>query len=322
MKLPSLFNPWNDMALALNVRQYFPPRRIQQMEDDLKDLALLWDDGPWGWSLAIKQRYLGMGVPESKLPSDEWLAEVRRLSSRQFGVSYYKKLDEAYKPHRPNKSYETNGLVSCEACFVTSLQQLQFFTLHSSLLILKSPWSSSGRGNMVFDKIVENFDNLAKQRIERTIREQGGVVVEPFYANKALDFAMEFNVTDDGAKFLGYSVFSADETGRYKGNVVASQEELLRLIGLPHTLLDSLIDYHQRELAKLAYRGPVGIDMMRLADGCVHPCVEVNFRRTMGWLAIQIYDRFGSADLLLAGNREHGFSAFVESNKLIISFNQ
>ena len=65
MKLPPLFNPSNDMALAANVRQYFPPRHIQQMEDDLAGLARLWDAGPWGWSPATRQRYLRMGMAVS-----------------------------------------------------------------------------------------------------------------------------------------------------------------------------------------------------------------------------------------------------------------
>ncbi len=91
-KLPALFNPWNDMALAANVRQYFPPRRIQQMEDDLRDLARYWDEGPWGWSLATKQRYRDMGFAPHDLPTDEWLAGVRRLSSRAFACRYGQQL--------------------------------------------------------------------------------------------------------------------------------------------------------------------------------------------------------------------------------------
>ena len=311
------------MALAANVRQYFPPRRIQQMEDDLADLAHLWEEGPWGWSLATKQRYLKMGVPADQLPSDEWLAEVRRLSSREFGVNYYARL---------NGLNGRDMLVPCQARFCTSLNEVQFSIFRSNLFafrakrgknfkssILKSPWSSSGRGNIIVGK--DFTDQTTMQRIERVIREQGGIVVEPFYDNKALDFALEFDVSDDGAHFLGYSVFSADETGHYGGNVVASQEKLLGIIDLPQSFLDSLISYHIDELGKLKYRGPVGIDMMRLRDGRVHPCVEVNFRRTMGWLAIQVYEKLGNADRLLAGNPEHGFSARVTDRRLTIDFN-
>ena len=314
MKLPALFNPSNDMALAANLRQYTPPRHIQQMEKNLADLARFWDEGPWGWSLATKQRYLQRGIPENELPSDEWLAEVRRLSSREFGTSYYEEMmkwgsEEVMKWR----------LLPCQARFVTTLSSLESFILHSSLLILKAPWSSSGRGNIVTGS---NIEHTTLQRISSIIRQQGGIVAEPFYANKELDFAMEFQVTDKGVDFLGYSVFLADETGHYAGNWVASQEELLKKINLPTVLLESLITYHKQALAELPYRGFVGIDMMRLTDGRVHPCVEVNFRMTMGLLALLLYNKGIRDDQLLAGRPDQGFSAQIANGLLSIACNK
>ena len=309
MSLPALFNPSNDMALAVNVRQYFPPRHIQQMEDDLADLSRFWDEGPWGWSLATKQRYLRMGIDENELPSDEGLAEIRKLSSRQFGVAYYQQLTGALR---------TNRLLPCQARFCTSLDELELSIFNFQSSIIKAPWSSSGRGNMVVEEPIKNFDRLLKHRIERIIREQGGIAVEPFYANKTLDFAMEFNITDQGAQFIGYSVFSTDETGHYIGNYVESQASLLQRIDLPDDLMQSLIDYHLRELSRLAYRGPVGIDMMKLKDGCIHPCVEINFRRTMGLLAILLYNKGIVNDQLLAGRPNQGFSVAIKQGCLCI----
>lgn len=318
MKIPALFNPSNDMALATNVRQYFPPRRIQQMEDDLQSLARFWDNGPWGWSLATKQRYLKMGIPENELPSDAWLAEMRRLSSREFGVKYYQALLLS-----PPKGEEI-PLIPCQAKFITDASGLHNLITSTppllgggreGTLIIKAPWSSSGRGNII---ISSSFEGTGKRFIERVIREQGGIVVEPFYANKTLDFAMEFEVSDKGTEFVGYSVFSADETGHYGGNLVKSQEELQTIIDLPQPFLDSLIDYHQRELSKLPYRGPVGIDMMRLADGRIQPCVEINFRMTMGLLAILLYNKGICSDQWLTPYRPNGFTASIRNGSLCI----
>lgn len=304
MQLPPLFNPSNDMALAANVAQYFPPRRIQQMESDLRDLARLWDEGPWGWSLATRQHYLRLGIPASELPSDGQLAEVRRLSSREFGISYYRQLVSALPPAW------APSLVPCRARFSIRPDEI------AGDLILKSPWSSSGRGNIL---LRSEPDRATLRRIRRIIREQGGIAVEPFYADKVLDFAMEFQVADDGAHFLGYSVFQADAEGRYGGNYVESQESLLRRIDLPDSLLQSLIRHHREALSRLPYRGPVGIDMMRLGDGRVHPCVEINFRRTMGHLALLLYERGLTADQLLAGNPTQGFSAQIADGCLTIT---
>ena len=44
------------------------------------------------------------------------------------------------------------------------------------------------------------------------------------------------------------------------------------------------------ELLK-GYEGPVGVDMMVLHDRMIHPCVEINLRRTMGHVALNISPR-------------------------------
>lgn len=326
MALQPLFNPSNDMALAANVRQYFPPRRIRQMESDLASLARLWPEGPWGWSLATKQRYLALGVGREELPSDEWLHEVRRLSSRQFGVAYYQAMDGLMASDEAG-----SALLPCRARYCSTMGELAAALEACPVSIIKAPWSSSGRGNMVVGRSDEGCDGASqrgrlseaeRQRAEGLIRQQGGLVVEPFYADKALDFAMEFEVADGAARFLGYSVFSADEMGHYCGNLVESQESLLRHIVLPASLLQQLADYHCRQLATLSYRGPVGIDMMRLRDGRIHPCVEINFRMTMGLLALRLQQSGTIADQLLAGNERQGFAARIVGRRLVIEYNK
>ena len=57
------------------------------------------------------------------------------------------------------------------------------------------------------------------------------------------------------------------------------------------TLHSSLVTLLQSSLSALPptfYEGPVGVDMLVTADGRIHPCVEINFRMTMGWLALHI----------------------------------
>jgi len=312
MKIPPLFNPSNDMALAANLRQYTPPLHIQQMEAELATLSRFWDEGPWGWSLATKQRYVRMGIEHSELPSDAWLAQCRRLSSRQFAAGYYSRLCA----HFP-----LTELVLCQAQFVSGIGQMEHAlracleSSPSGRVIAKAPWSSSGKGNVLVDSTLPTTERL---RIERIIRQQGGVLVEPFYADKALDFAMEFWVGETGAEFRGFSVFSSDEMGHYEGNIVDSQESLMKRIGLPEPLLKILIGYHCRELSTLPYRGPVGIDMMRLQDGRLHPVVEINFRMTMGMLALLLYEKGVRDDQVLAGSVVQGFSAQINAGILRI----
>lgn len=357
MEVPSMFNCSNDMALAANVRQYVPPKRIRQMEADLADLARVWEDthmaGPWGWSLATKQRYRQMGVAEEALPTDEWLEEVRRLSSREFAWFYLKQLLGTLKdvnllgwemkfwnkmPAAWNDDVELNAGTGREASVKKSYprgaqcrsrgvrhavaegcaseKKEQEREMHDALSIFKSPWSSSGRG--VF---VGNWNDARTQaKVQGFLSSQGGFVVDRFYEDKVLDFAMEFFVhKDHTAEFLGYSVFHAGEHGAYGYNYVESQEELLRRIDVDAALLHRLIAYHKEHLAQTAYHGPVGIDMLKTADGSIHPCLEINLRLNMGILALLLHEQYGSgATVALTPVREHGFQALVEDGRLMI----
>ena len=356
--LESIFNPSNDMALAANVRQYLPPRRIQQMEADLAELARVWDgtrfSGPWGWSLATKQRYRRMGVAEELLPSDEWLTELRRLSSREFACGYVSELLAAINDERllgremrwvDGSSFDSSALIASESTTSWSIDRsrrgrptdhdvVDLGAVDESLLrIFKSPWSSSGRG--VFVTGLEGQSLRGKEqgarserilcRLQGFLSSQGGFLVDRFYADKVLDFAMEFFVNDDGSvDSLGYSVFHAADTGAYGYNYVESQEELLGRI-MPsqgeEQLLEQLIAYHKEHLGKTAYRGPVGIDMLKTADGHIHPCLEINFRMNMGILALLLYERYGSGcTIQLTPRRPNGFEALVERGKLMLTY--
>ena len=139
MKLPNLFNPSNDMALASHVREYVPPKRIQQMEADLEALAAVWKgtmfSGPWGWSLATKRRYERMGVPVELLPSDDWIEEVRKLSSREYACEYIKELLEEFQDER----LLGDGMFFCKD--VSTLNS-QLSTLCPQLLTLNSQLST------------------------------------------------------------------------------------------------------------------------------------------------------------------------------------
>lgn len=296
------------MALAANVRNYRPPARIVQMEEHLAALAGVWENtpmaGPWGWSLAAKQRYLRMGVDASLLPSDAYLDELRRLSSRQFACGYVREM---------LSEWDDGRLLGREMRFCTDLPQTSAFPM-----IYKSPWSSSGRG--VF--VSSSLDRRTLSRLSGFLSFQGGYAADRFYEDKAVDFALEYFVGEGGAvDFLGYSVFCASAGGNYGYNFVESQERLRARIKVNSDLLSQIVDYHGARLAALPYRGPVGIDMLATSEGKVHPCVEINFRMNMGILALLLFQRYGEGCTVeLTPPRSHGFEAAVQQGRLQIAY--
>ena len=122
-------------------------------------------------------------------------------------------------------------------------------------------------------------------------------MVEPLL-NKLEDFAAEFRALPDGRVcFEGISFFQTTLRCTYIGNKVATQM-LLRhdLFGerYPEAYFDELIAQLERILSETLanrYVGPLGVDMMLCReDGEIrlHPCVEINLRMTMGWLALHL----------------------------------
>jgi len=315
MKKLYIFNPENDMALASGSPYYMAPASAKKMASDLAMLPVWYaDEGsavlltdvrqvewlreecvlslpvegwveiiekkvevmPWGWSPALLHR-LGDDV-YAKVDVDA----IRRLSSRRTAVDLLPKV----------RMDGTEG----ESFWLTSVDEVCAFAMKHEKVLLKAPWSGSGKG---IQPLCGQPDDNLKGWSRRIIASQGGVVGEPFY-QKVKDFAMEFKASGSGVKFVGYSLFEADARGIYKENVLASDEfverklteyvssRLLKNVG--ERLLEEL-----EHLLKRDYQGYLGVDMMviRTADGyAVHPCVEVNLRMNMGVVSRLFFDRY------------------------------
>jgi hypothetical protein len=134
------------------------------------------------------------------------------------------------------------------------------------------------------------------------MNQQGCIMIEPYY-NKVKDFGMEFTVDRTGViHYEGLSLFHT-KNGAYTGNLLATEQAKQEVLGryVSAELLDQVRDRIISELDLGKYTGPFGVDMMIVKGDdrfLVHPCVEVNLRRTMGWIALIPRFRGG----LLLGN--------------------
>ena len=315
-----LFNPENDMALASGSPYYMAPASAKKMAADLATLPVWYADGgscvllaeerqaewlaeecrfslfimgltempeeevevmPWGWSAALLHR-LG------DIPARVDVGAVRRLSSRRTAVDLLPGL-------------RTGAGTVGESFWLTSVEEVCSFASKHEKVLLKAPWSGSGKGIQPLCGLPD--DNL-KGWARRIIASQGGVVGEPFYC-KVTDFAMEFLSTEAGVSFVGYSFFEADARGIYKENWLARDEAIEARLA-EHVSREVLHRLRSELEARLAdvlcgdYQGYLGVDMMivRAEDGscAVHPCVEVNLRMNMGVVARLFFDRYVCAE--------------------------
>ena len=336
MKL-HFFNPEHDIALATDVKRFTAPSAARQLRHDLGFLPALWaDDGdfvlvedvdeavrqsksygtlmaavrfvseddlrrwvraekspknleiePWGWDWGVVETLTKVGLGRF-CPSDEQIQTIRELSSRRWAAEH---LLPTLRKKPMFKTVGTSRYISRES-ELPSADEIPF--------VLKSPWSSSGRGIRYAFNATQFARNLSWAR--RVVEQQGGVMVEPFY-EKIADFAMEFDAKADGSiVYKGLSLFVTNN-GAYTGNLIASEREKRKILAefVPEKVVDELREAIVELLTSALqgrYSGSFGIDMMVVCDGsknrgekseiALHPCVELNLRRTMGHAALSI----------------------------------
>lgn len=249
---------------------------------------------PWGWDLLLRHQLRKAGAPERLLPSDETLADIRRLSGRQTTSHVLPRLRE---------KMEWRGIPTVgESVVATSGEEVEQILSVWGGAMMKTLWSCSGRGVFATGRQPTASDG---GRIRRLLREQGGVEMEPIYESVE-NFALEFFAENDGSvTYKGASLFQTGTSGAYSGNILASQPYILQRLqkkGLAMPGLDLLAEDCSDVLDDFlhgTYRGPLGVDMMlvRMSGSVVlHPCVEVNLRRTMGHVALSVFSRGISLD--------------------------
>lgn len=245
---------------------------------------------PWGWDPLVRQRLRKCGAPETLLPTDEALAHIRQLSSRESTVRLLPRLVAGLQ----RRGIEAIG----QTTLARSLSEVNSCISRWQRVVCKSLWSCSGRGVFVADGQLTPSDT---GRLQRLFREQGSVEVQKAY-DRLLDFALEFCIdsAENGpsVRYLGASAFQTNATGGYAGNIVAPQtlieEQILKAFSTDKAWLQTVIGVVQTEAAALLadhYEGPFGIDMMavRTPQGvALMPCIELNLRRTMGHVALNV----------------------------------
>ncbi|MBD5201738.1 MAG: hypothetical protein HDS56_02800 [Barnesiella sp.] len=314
-----IFNPENDLALGIDCLNYTPSPHAAALHRDgelfpawwaseedyivaphaddadrrwLRDnYGLVTADGfnpdectpqPWGWSRNAAYLLRHAGVGDKCLPAEEQLTLYRRLSHRRTASALLDLI--GYSGEMPVVTSDVEDAMAAISRLGSGF--------------VKSPWSGSGRG-------VFNSAGLAqaplRRRIEGIIHRQGNVIIEKPLA-KILDFAVLYSAGEEGVRFHGLSVFEAEARGMYAGNLAAPQaylrERITTLAG--DDALDCTVTQVAAGLNELLagrYYGPLGVDMMVCTadDGtpAIMPCIEINLRRTMGFVAMDVAARLG-----------------------------
>jgi len=375
MKTVYLFNPENDLALAANAPYFTSPKLPRLMARDLASLPhwygsatestctedekvhwlsleelhsrATWGDrdgnphgfqqndfadcrlSPWGWNESLRTEALKANFLESNIPKIHEINTLRQISNRATAVTILEELRT-----------ELIGESVCGYSQVCqSLAEIEtFHKLHPQML-LKAPWSCSGRG--LYPVTLPHLTPQIRAWAIGLIASQGSVIAEELQ-EKVLDFAIEF-IYKKEIQFAGYSVFETDNRGSYVGNRLATDAELEDIIcqRIPRPLLNRtkelLLQFLTKQLQGTAFSGYLGVDMLVNSKGLLLPCVEINLRMNMGMVAHKVYERlfaqganglfrvdyFPTSSALLANHKEESSlhpALFDEAGHLVSGY--
>lgn len=278
---------------------------------------------PWGWSPEVHARLSPLkklcGEGFWKSPVSDWTEMHRELSSRQTAREVLSQITGLY-PFEPFIQPEYLP-VKC-----LSVRDVELQASRWGSLMVKMPWSSSGRG---LQKVTHCPLNIStKQRISGMLREQGYVFAEPFL-DKKMDLGLLYEAGKSGIRFLGFSRFFTNPKGQYRGNYLNGYPEKLseEENAVLHLTEKILPEIHTEALQKLDmvsyYQGPVGIDTMIFNDHKgklrIQPCVEINWRYTMGHLSLKLEKQICQTSKAIFGtyySKEKAFPDFSKENIL------
>jgi len=292
----NIFNPEHDLCLANGSPNFVPPDSALEFGRNCKGLTR-WieeaDQGqivPWGWNPYLKRQLQKQGVPDPLLPSDRQLADIRALSHRRTAIKAREYLDTALRQYKSH-------LTAPASVEMTSVGDISAALETLGSVVLKAPWSGSGKG-LRWVRSGEFFPS-DEGWCRRTIARQGSVIADKRF-EVIRDFAMLFSVCGEKVNFEGLSLFH-NENGMYRGNLLSSDAYITYVLSryVPEELLEgikvSMISFIREHFAG-KYSGYLGVDMfISSGDGgryLINPCVEINVRMTMGLLARKVFDRF------------------------------
>lgn len=208
----------------------------------------------WGGSMTVKKISDELGIPY-KIPPLSLLQEV---SSKEFTFKHC--------PQLPGSK-----LLSSER------EAKEWIESTPGPKVLKSPHGFSGRGNTLI-----NDDEL---KWEEELR-----IGEP-WMDRVFDFSTQWEI-NELIQFLGATQNETTKRGFHISNSVG---DLQKFFGQHLPFLEEQKKESEMLLStlqELGYFGPVGIDAMIYEGPKLRSIVEINPRKTMGRLALELHKKF------------------------------
>ncbi len=156
--------------------------------------------------------------------------------------------------------------------------------------VLKSCFGTSGKGHLIIDE-KSNEEKRIFSFLQKEWNKNLPVIAEP-WVERFLDFSTQWIIEKEGTlSYVGATLCKNTQRGQYESNIVGDEE----------LLFDSDIEFLEEHkhivlpvletMKKRGWFGHLGIDAFvykQEGKKTLHPLVEINARKTMGFVALMI----------------------------------
>lgn len=257
---------------------------------------------PWGWSPSAHKLLLhfkpGCSSEFQTSSVCEWREIHRELYSRKSSLEL---LTQFITKHNFDNILDINDLP--EIC--TDQSQIISLQKKWGKVVVKAPWSASGRGLQILRP--NEYNQTNSQVIGGFLKQQGYVVAGPWH-DKLVDLSFQFFSRGNGkVEYKGVTTFSTDGKGRYSGNHIQEfppdlesgvKEFMVENLPVIHNAVQNILNTSSYATD---YYGWLGVDAMiyKSEDGNlkIHPCLEINCRFTMGAIALKLRDHLAEGSV-------------------------
>ncbi|MBS0615108.1 MAG: hypothetical protein JSR58_00975 [Verrucomicrobia bacterium] len=138
--------------------------------------------------------------------------------------------------------------------------------------VIKSSFGAAGRGHLHFP--------CTEKALAGFLRREGLPVIGEPWVKRDLDFSTQWKITDGTIHYLGATICITNTHGHHVANKIGD-------ISIPHLEKQREVSLPiLTKISAMGFFGNVGIDAM-IYEGKLHPIVEINARKTMGWFALE-----------------------------------
>lgn len=178
----------------------------------------------------------------------------------------------------------------------SSKQANEWLKATSGKRVLKTCYGVSGKGHLLIEADASSMQKKIDVFLNKEWALSRPVIAEP-WVDRLLDFSTQWSISPDKEiSFLGSTRCENAPNGQYRSNQVGNEDILfsnyLPFLKEHKTLVKPVLE----KMADMGYFGAVGIDAM-VYRNCdtqqveLHPIVEINARKTMGWAALAFQQR-------------------------------